>query len=173
MDRAARRQARLNNTAAASAAGTLADPSQDPNLPYQPTAPYVAGHKADADGQRDAYHEEWVARARREADDIYDYSQPSNRPPHQWTGDEDDAYFALLRGGDCFGSQGGIDFKRVAAQLNFDVDWQQCKSRWYGFLIDTTDGSEAGGLQCCERGPRAFGRGSPVVAGVAWRLRRL
>ncbi|CAH0363807.1 unnamed protein product [Pelagomonas calceolata] len=142
MDANQRKQGRINNTAAAISAGTLGDPSQDPNLPWQPTRPYVDAHNTDADGQRDAQNEAWLARARREADDIYDYSQPSNRPPHRWTDDEEAALLAVLRGGDCFSSH-GIDFKRVAAQLNFDVDWQQCSNRWQSHLKDTTDGSDA------------------------------
>ena len=83
MDANQRKQGRINNTAAAISAGTLENPEEDQHLPYHPSQPYVDAHNADADGQRDAQNDAWMARARREADDIYDYSQPSNRPPHQ------------------------------------------------------------------------------------------
>ena len=161
MDANQRKEGRLKNTAAAISAGTLADPSQDPNLPYQPTAPYVAGHNADADGQRDAFNEEWAARAEREAGDIYDYSQPSSRPPHQWTADEDEELLAVLRGGDCFSSK-GIDFKRVAEQLEFDVGGRQCIDRWQKHLKGTTAGSDA-----LAAGRAASGTTAPP-AGFKW-----
>ena len=79
MDRAARRQGRLNNTAAASAAGTLGDPSQDRDLPYHPTSNFLARNAADPVGQRDRQNAAWVAQAQQEADDPFDYSQPT---PH-------------------------------------------------------------------------------------------
>ena len=139
MDRAARRQGRLNNTAAASAAGTLGDPSQDRDLPYHPTSNFLAWHAADPVGQRDAQNAAWVAQAEREAGDIYDYSQPT---PHMWTADEDAKLLAVLRRGDCF-SVRGIDWTRVAEQLEFDVGGRQCIDRWQRNLKDTADGIDA------------------------------
>jgi hypothetical protein len=95
MDANQRKQGRINNTAAAISAGTLGDPSQDPNLPWHPTQTYVDAHNTDADGQRDAFHEAWVERARQETDDPYDWSQPNN---HGWTNGEDDALLRADRG---------------------------------------------------------------------------
>ena len=146
MDAQRRKQGRINNTAAAVSAGTLEDPDEDQHLPYHPTQTYVDAHNTDADGQRDAQNQAWVERARQETDDPYDYSittrNRTTRNNHRWTDDEDAALLAVLRGGDCFSSH-GIDFKRVAAQLNFDVDRKQCQSHWHMHLKDTDPGREA------------------------------